>query len=88
MRDKGELVRVEINSGGCMKGCSRQPFRWITVALLPFHLTQGLCLGGKEANWFSSCLATAAPSDTSVCLNTVMYFPTAEANKRSIYSAL
>ena len=42
----------------------------------PLSSHSGIVSWGKEANWFSSCLATAQ-SDSWVCLNTMMYIPTA-----------
>lgn len=80
---QGESVRAGISSHGCMKGCRSRPFRWITVAQLPFssHSEGRIWKGeGEEANWFPSCLASAARSDSDGCLNSVY--------ERNVYAAL
>lgn len=65
LRNKGRVSESGDQSQWLHERLLQRPFRWITVAELGFHLTQGLCLEGKEANWFSSCLASAAQSDSN-----------------------
>lgn len=44
--------------------------------------------GRKKAIWLSSCLASAAHSDSEACLNTVMYIPYSVIYKRDRHHIL